>query len=132
MPEPGELPLGVMAGIGAADFGGLFARDLAAEGADQGWYAMGLHRRQERIELSTGERGDLLQRARVQHRVEPRIDPRVKLLAFRREEQRAEFVWRQQRRQALAMPVGQRTAGGFDDLQCTGNPRAVARLQAFG
>ena len=30
------------------------------------------------------------------------------------------------------MPVGQRTAGGFDDLQRAGNPRAVARLQAFG
>ena len=32
--EPGELPLGVMAGIGAADFGGLFARDFADEVAD--------------------------------------------------------------------------------------------------
>ncbi len=30
------------------------------------------------------------------------------------------------------MPVGQRTAGGLDDLQRTGNAGAVARLQPFG
>src|SRR6266403_1222833 len=55
VPEPGELPLGVMAGVGAADFGGLLARDLAAEVADQGRHAMGLHRRQQRIEFSLGQ-----------------------------------------------------------------------------
>jgi hypothetical protein len=31
----------------------------------------------------------------------------------------------------LPTPV-ERTAGGFDDLQCTGDPGAVARLQPFG
>src|SRR6186713_2725486 len=51
VPEPGELPLGVMAGVGAADFGGLFAADLAGEMADQRGHAMGLHRRKKRIEL---------------------------------------------------------------------------------
>ena len=81
-----------MAGVGAADFGGLFVGDLAAEVADQGWHAMGLHRRQQGIELSRGQRGDLLQRARGQHRFEPRIDPRVKLIAFGCEEQRSEFA----------------------------------------
>src|ERR1700684_1467901 len=40
VPEPGELPLGVMAGIGAADLGHLLPRDLALEMADQRRHAM--------------------------------------------------------------------------------------------
>ena len=50
---------------------------------------MGLHRRQQGIELSRGKPLDLFQRAGAQHRVEPCIDPRVKLVALGREEQRA-------------------------------------------
>ena len=52
MPEPGELPLGVVPGVGAADLGGLLQADLALEMPDQRRHAMGLHRRQQRIELS--------------------------------------------------------------------------------
>jgi len=37
VPEPGELPLGVMAGIGAADRGRLFQRNLIFEMGDQRW-----------------------------------------------------------------------------------------------
>src|ERR1700687_4054363 len=49
MPEPGELPLGVMPGIGAADVSRLCERDLALEMPDQPRDAMGLHRRQQGI-----------------------------------------------------------------------------------
>src|SRR5262249_25481698 len=34
MPKPGELPLGIVAGIGAADLGGLLQCDLTVEIAD--------------------------------------------------------------------------------------------------
>src|SRR5665213_1698061 len=52
MPEPGELSLGVMAGIGAADRGRLVQRDLALQMPDQRRHAVGLHRWQQRIELA--------------------------------------------------------------------------------
>src|SRR3954465_499988 len=44
MPEPGELPLGVMAGVSAPDHRRLLARDLAPEMAHQPRHAMRLHR----------------------------------------------------------------------------------------
>src|ERR1700733_14070174 len=55
VPKPGELPLGVMARIGAADLAGFVARDLALEVTYQRRHAMSLHRRQQRIELARGE-----------------------------------------------------------------------------
>ena len=93
---------------------------------------MGLHRRQQWIEPPRGQRCDLLQRARLQHRVEPRIDPRIKLVAIGREKHRAELARRQQRRQSVAMPVGQRTPGRLDHFQRARDAAAVARLQALG
>ena len=81
-------------------------RDLAPEMPDQRRHAMGLHRRQQRIELSRGESRDLVERAASQHRIEARVDPRIERVALRREEQRGERARRQQRRQAFAMPVG--------------------------
>src|SRR6202022_758251 len=95
MPKPGELPFGVVAGIGAADRRRLLKRDLSLKMPEQRRHAMGLHRRQQRIEMPCRQRRDFLQRARCKHRVEARIDPRIKLIAIGREKQRAEFSWRQ-------------------------------------
>src|SRR5579871_5020353 len=74
MPKPGELPLGVMPRIGAADLARLCQRDLALEMPDQRRHAMRLHRRQQRIEVSRGELRDFVQRALLQHRLETLID----------------------------------------------------------
>src|SRR4030088_3565197 len=49
MPEPCELPLGVVAAMGAADRSGFVPRDLSANMPDQRRHAVGLHRRQQRI-----------------------------------------------------------------------------------
>ena len=46
VPEPGELPLGVMAGVGAANVRGLIEGDLATQMPDQRRHTMGFHCRQ--------------------------------------------------------------------------------------
>src|ERR1700676_3352287 len=61
MPEPGELPLGVMAGIGAGDRSRLFNANVAPEVPEQRRHAMGLRRRQQRIEPPRRQRRHLLQ-----------------------------------------------------------------------
>src|ERR1700730_16500696 len=49
MPEPGELPLGVVAGVGAADVSGFVERDFTADMLDQRRDSVRLHGGQERI-----------------------------------------------------------------------------------
>ena len=63
VPEPGELPFGIVPRIGAADLGGFLERDLTFEMPQQRWHAMRFHRRQQRIKLSSGEPRYFLQRA---------------------------------------------------------------------
>jgi hypothetical protein len=98
MAEPGELPLGVVAGVGAALFRRLFQRDLSREVGDQPGHAMGLHRRQQGIEISRGKARDLFQSADLQHRIETSIDPRIEKIAFGREKHRSKASRRQRRR----------------------------------
>src|SRR5579871_3956792 len=52
MPKPGELPLRIVAGVGAADLARLGKGDLALEVTDQRRHAVRLHGGQERIEVS--------------------------------------------------------------------------------
>ena len=133
MPEPGELPLGVMPGVGAADHGRLFQRDLAAQGAGSA---------PARHAPSSPAAAD-----RVFAMPVPRPRPARRLAAWRRnarrsahrarrgrarETPRANVSRRQQRRQSVAMPVGQRTPGGLDHFERARDAAAVARLQAFG
>src|ERR1700751_5063473 len=40
MPEPSELPLGIMTGVGTSDLGGLLQRELADKMPDQRRHAM--------------------------------------------------------------------------------------------
>src|SRR5665213_3007207 len=129
MPKPGELPFGIMPSVAAADLSGLFQRDFALQMRHQRRYAMGLHRRQQGIEFSRSERGDLVQRASFQHGIEPGINPRVERIAIGREKQRATSARRYSRRQSVAMPVGQRAAGRLDYFDRAGDAGAVARLQ---
>jgi hypothetical protein len=56
MPEPGELPLGVVAGVGAADHAASSSVISPAQMPDQRRHAMGLHRRQQRIEMPRRQR----------------------------------------------------------------------------
>src|SRR3984957_2570235 len=121
-----------MARISAADLARLVTRDLALEVTYQRRHAMRLHRRQQRIEFARGELLDLFQCAALKHRLEPRIDPRIKLIALRRQEQRAKRAFGQQRRQALAMPIGERTPGGLDYLKRARHACTIARLEALG
>ncbi len=93
---------------------------------------MRLHRRQQGIEFSRCQAGYFLQRARAEHRIETRIDPRVERFALGLKKQRAELALRQQRRWAFAMPVGERAPGRLNNFQRAGDARAVARLQTFG
>ena len=62
MPKPGELPLRIMPGVGAADRGGLFEGNLAGKMTDQRRHAMRLHRRQQRIKFSQCKRRDFIER----------------------------------------------------------------------
>ena len=109
MPEPGELPLGVMAGVGAADLGRFLqarsrpARCRISAGTPCAFIAGSSGSSCRAASAATSSSAPA-----VQHRVEARIDPRIELVAVGREEQRAELRRRQQRRQAVAMPVGQR------------------------
>ena len=124
------MPLGIVAGVGAADRGGVLQTELAAQMPDQSRHAMRLHRGQQRIEASGGEPLDLLQGAGAQHGVETGIDAGIEFVALGREKHGAKAVLWQQRRLALMVPIQQRAAGRLDHLQRTRDPRSITQVQA--
>ena len=93
---------------------------------------MRLHRRQQRIEVPRRQSRRPPPARRPPASLEPRIDPRIERLAFRRQKQRAERV------PAAAAAAARRDASRRASarwprhFQRTGNAGAVARLQAFG
>jgi hypothetical protein len=111
MAKPGELALGIMPGVALAALGGVGEQHLAGEMTDQPGNPMGLHRRQQRIESPVVERAHLIERAGRKHRVEARIDTAIECCTLRRQKQFGDAGAAKERRQAVAVPVGDRTAG---------------------
>ena len=83
--KPGDLPLGVAAGVALAALGGLARARSRRQMADQPRHAVRLHGRQQRIEPARRERPHLVERAGRQHGVEARVDPAIELGAIGRE-----------------------------------------------
>src|SRR5690242_15359434 len=94
MPKPGELALGVVSGVGLAKRRCLLKADRSPKVADQRRYAVRLHRRQERVELSLREPSHFFQRAALEHRIKTRINSRIEQIAVGCEKQCAECVRR--------------------------------------
>jgi len=130
MAKPGELALGVMAGILFGFRGGLGKPDVAGKMADQPRHAMSFHRRQQRVETTGRKRRDFLKCARCQHGVEPCIDMLVKHGAVGREKDRDGARRIERRRHAFAMPIGNRAAGRLQHFERAGDAWPVGWLQA--
>ena len=92
MARPGELPLGVLACVELAARNRLFERQPAGEMGDERRRAMRAHDRQGWVELARRERGDLVERAGADHRIEPRIDRGVERGPIRRKEEAGPFA----------------------------------------
>ena len=72
---------------------------------------VGAHDRQRRIEAPLHQAHDLVERARSEHRIEPRVDAPRKLGPIGGEEQARPFVRRKRRRGAGAEERGERAPG---------------------
>ena len=91
---------------------------------------MGFHGRQQRIEPAGVQRRHLIERAGLQHRRKARVDSRIQRAALRRQEQRGpDLVRRQQRRQRLAMPGGERLAGALQHFQRPRHPHPIGDIE---
>ena len=119
--KPGDLPLGVAAGVGLAALGRLGERDLAREMPPQPRHAVRLHRRQHRVEIARGERPHLVERAGRQHGVEARVDPAAQLGAVDDQKNL------QRRIRHRASPACRRGASRRANVRSPPGPRARGR-----
>ena len=90
---------------------------------------MRLHGGERRVEAAAAERPHLVQRAGGEHGIEAGVDPAVELGAVEGEEDLDRSSRIERGRHAVAMPVGQRTAGRQDDFERAGDAGAVAGHQ---
>ena len=93
---------------------------------------MRLHRRQGVRQAAGVERPHLLERALRQHGLEPALDPALQFVALRMQENLDRAIRIDDRRQSLAVPVGDRPAGRLQHFQRPQNSRAVARHDPAG
>ena len=108
--RPGELPLGVVAGVELRALRRLLELHSAFEMGDEMRNAMRAHDRQRRIEPPFSQRRDLVERALREHGVEPRVDPPAELRPIGREIEARPFSRRQHRRCARAEKRDERTS----------------------
>ncbi len=92
MARPGELALGVVAGVELRARRGVVEVQPALEVGDEMGNAMRAHDRQRRIEASLDQRGDFVERALGEHGVEPRVDALIELRPIGREIEAPPFV----------------------------------------
>ena len=132
LPNPGELPLGIAAGVQFSTRGRLVQGDLACEVPPQPWHTMGLHRWQHRVEPAPGKGPHLVQRAGRQHGIEAGVDPAVQLGTVDDEKDLQRLSRVNDRRKAIAVPVGQRSSGRLQHFERAGDPHPVAGLEPLG
>ena len=117
MARPGELALGVVAGIEFCALGGFGEREFSFQMGDEMRHAVRAHDRQRGVEATLRERGDLVEPALIEHRVEAGLDPPKERVAVRGEEEAGPFARFQRRRRARALEGGERAAGGGEHFE---------------
>ena len=130
MTRPGELALGVMAGLELRALRRLGEREASFEMRDEMPDPMRPHHRQRRIEAALDERRRLVERARFEHRVEAGVDAPIERVAVRGEKEARPCARAKRRRCARPLERDERPTRRGENFERADDPLAVGRLQA--
>ena len=86
----------------------------------------------ERVKPAAHQRPHFLDGACRHHGIEARIDPSLELVTVGRQEQFDRPAGLDQRRHAVAMPIGKRPPGRVEHFERTRDPHPIARPQLGG
>src|SRR6185437_4689424 len=128
--RPGELPLGVMAGVELRARRGLLKRQPALEMGGEMGNPMGAHHRQRRIEPPLLQRRDFLERAVGEHGVEAGVDTLIELGSIGREVEPRPLARPKRRRSPRAEKRDERAPGRGPNLERAQDSLSVAHVEA--
>src|SRR4030042_1683652 len=124
LPEPGRLPLGIMARVGLGRSHGLLAADLAPEEPQDMAVAEGAERRRVLGDAPFEEAPDLLDRPPLEHLFDAVVDAPVERVPFEPEAE-AQDVPALDRRFGPAEVLGDRQSGRGVGLESEADPDAA-------